>query len=242
MKTAAHRPRTAVLLFARSPRHEARAKGLGALHRARLQEALLRHTLDTLHSAQQHGAELVISSDDPTLATQARCPRFLPQRGRGFQARLLDALHRTAALGYSRIVLVGADTPSLSQRDLERALQSPRDAATIGPSCDGGFYLLSLDARHIQALAGLPWGQRDLAARLEAALRARGLCVSRLPMRRDIDTARDVRLEQGLLEVLCQRHLPPAAFPHQPPGWGDPPALRHQRLAARLQAARPPPA
>jgi glycosyltransferase A (GT-A) superfamily protein (DUF2064 family) len=243
MESAQHRPATAVLLFARAPHHEVRAKGLVGPHHTRLQEALLRHTLDTLEVARRHGADLVISSDDPRLAAQARCARFLPQRGRGFQARLLDALHRTAALGYGRIVLVGADTPSLCPLDLERALrQRPGDTATVGPSRDGGFYLLSLDARHIPALAGLPWGQRGLTSRLLAVLRARGLQVLQLPTRRDIDTARDLRLARGLLESLCQQHLPPDRFHGGRRAWATPHGLRHQQLARRLQAARPPPA
>jgi glycosyltransferase A (GT-A) superfamily protein (DUF2064 family) len=245
MSTLTPTHQTAILLFARSPRRERKAVGLRLRAGQRLHEALLQRTLCVLRGAEAMGADLVISCDDAALAREAGCPRWLLQRGDSFEARLLDALRRTAALGYRRVVLVGADIPTLSPRDLARSLQQGAQEATLGPSPDGGFYLLGMDLAHVDALCGLPWGQRDLCARLRAALRARGLTARLLPMRRDIDTARDLRLERGLLEDLSRQYLCAELFPSPPAEDLDrhpPRALSDQQQHTLRWAARPPPA
>lgn len=164
--------RAAVVVFGRVD--EAGAKSLSRFRdrRARLSELLLRRTLETVGRIPSE-VDVILALDGQVsgawLAPLRRHRRVhvLAQRGEGFEARLLGALEAARAEGYRRLAVIGTDTPGLSALDLRAACDST--SVVFGPSVDGGFYLLGLDAAHLDRLRGLPW----CTARLSAALRQR---------------------------------------------------------------------
>jgi glycosyltransferase A (GT-A) superfamily protein (DUF2064 family) len=240
----ASRSKTALLLFARAPARERKATGLRRYDAHRLHHALLLKTLDTLRAASQ-GAPLLVSTDDPrALAPHAPSATLLSQRGASFEDKLLDAFQQAASLGYERVVLVGSDIPGLCPLDLARALDAPQ--AALGPSADGGFYLLTLDLAHTHdALRGLPWGRANLAQHLHARLRALRLDVALLPTRQDVDNPRDVRQTRALLDdaaldfLGAPLELPPA--PSRAPSPDSPRAALRLRGLCAWVVPRPPP-
>ncbi len=72
---------------------------------------------------------------------------FLIQSGNNFKERFVDSLKRVRDLGYNQIVSIGNDSPSLSSEIIIHSfkkLDSGNDVI-IGPSFDGGFYLIGLN-------------------------------------------------------------------------------------------------
>lgn len=66
--------------------------------------------------------------------------------GSSFGERLKGAVSGIFQLGYQNIIIVGDDTPNLSASDLTKAHQNlEQKILTIGPSEDGGSYLISLN-------------------------------------------------------------------------------------------------
>ena len=62
----------------------------------------------------------------------------------------------------------------------------------VGPSEDGGYYLVGMTRLHRQLFLGIPWSSdRVMEETLKMAGRA-GITVSLLPMWRDVDTAADL--------------------------------------------------
>jgi hypothetical protein len=61
----------------------------------------------------------------------------------------------------------------------------------LGPSPDGGFYLLAT-ARPLRELSGLPWQRSDTLAQLLAALRQNARSVTLLAPLRDLDRPQDL--------------------------------------------------
>lgn len=191
---------------------------------ARVHAALLHQALRVAAAADPRAA-LVLAHEGPIdagigawIAAQRALGRevqALPQAGRGFEARFVGALEGAFALGYARVVAVGADIPDLSPRDLRRALQGRQVA--LGPAADGGFYLIGLQAAQLGALRGLPWQQprllRALLARLEALT---GASPRLLPCREDLDTQRQARRRWGALSEVARALL---RCPLEPPRW-----------------------
>ncbi|MDT0633134.1 TIGR04282 family arsenosugar biosynthesis glycosyltransferase [Rubrivirga sp. S365] len=70
-----------------------------------------------------------------------------PQRGRDLGERMLRAFVETFAAGYGRAVVVGTDHPTLPDAFFGLAFEALEDpmTAVIGPSSDGGYYLLGLN-------------------------------------------------------------------------------------------------
>ena len=94
-------------------------------------------------------------------------------------------------------IAIGTDCPELTPALLRRAAGLLRDHdAVLGPSDDGGFYLLGvrdLDARLFDAVA---WSGEQVAARVRSNVRALGWTLAELPTLADIDTEADLRAYQ----------------------------------------------
>lgn len=200
--------RTAIIVFGRSAEAEAKSLVPSTTVAARLSEILFRRTLE-LVSRRPTGSDLVLATDGPI--PKAWLSSLAPgsivhqhhQRGEGFEARILDALEHAKSLGYERLVILGTDTPSMSGFDLAQACRSAEPV--LGPSADGGFYLLGLNADQLPRLRGLPWR----TPRLLTALRARfaDLGLEHCPERSDIDHRGDVFRQRARLARLALRLL-----------------------------------
>lgn len=105
-------------------------------------------------------------------------------------ARMARALERALKQGAPQAVLVGSDLPGLDQTILEQALAAlERSPLALGPSLDGGYYLVG-QGRPAPGLLEAPhW--RSLAA-LNARAKALGLEPALLPPLRDLDTPDDL--------------------------------------------------
>ena len=188
-----------VILFARSPRREARAKGFSGPEGAELFAAF---AAGWGAAARRAGARLAISTPPEDLADWRRlsgigeagaAPFFFVQRGRRFGDRLEDAARR-AGEGSGNAVLGGGDVaPSDALlREAFEALENGADAVGA-PASDGGVSLLALSDRDLELLSALVARRRDVCARLLAALATRGRRVHLLRHARDVDGRSDVR-------------------------------------------------
>jgi uncharacterized protein len=125
----------------------------------------------------------------------ARC---IAQSGTGLGAALRSAFAAHFSEGYERAVLIDSDSPTLPSRILQAACdQLDTHDVTIGPSADGGYYLLGLRQSRPRLFEGIAWSTpRVYAQTLE---RARGLRVHPLDKWYDVDTPDDLaRLEADL--------------------------------------------
>lgn len=123
------------------------------------------------------------------------------QRGESLGSRIEDAVARGTAGGTAAVVMA-TDAPSLSGKDVERAARAMAAGydAALGPSPDGGFYLLGarkeLPAGCLERVA---WSTDRARGECCEALVKAGLRVSPEGLFRelaDVDTAHD--LEQWL--------------------------------------------
>jgi len=141
-----------VLVFARTPFLEARAKRMPA---ARALFACARARV--LAASAASGGDVVVAAPGapgpPPPGTIG-----LPQRGSTFAERLANALADARRLGYEEIVVVPGDVPGLDARHLRAAFARLRAGPTVlGPSPDGGVYLLGVRGEFGSVLAGVPW-------------------------------------------------------------------------------------
>jgi 2-phospho-L-lactate guanylyltransferase (CobY/MobA/RfbA family) len=120
----------------------------------------------------------------------------VPQAGDGFGERLERALHGALErAGRGPVLVVGSDVPGLGPRHLADALAHLADdprRVVLGPSPDGGFYLIAA-AAPIPGLAGAArWCRRDTLAALRRSLAAGGREVVLLEPLADLDRPADL--------------------------------------------------
>lgn len=225
------RPRC-VVVFARTPGVEARVKRMPAA--AGLFAGVWARVLA---AAAGSGADVLLSSPGLPAALPAGAT-FLPQRGPTFGDRLRNAFADARDRGYRQIVVVPGDVPGLRAGHLREAFRRFRAASTVlGPSPDGGVYLLGIRGDFEPVLAGVPWCTPFVCARLAANARAAVLLapVADLDSRRHLgalrsDPALDAELALLVAALLARTATPP------PPS----PALPSDPRSSPL-ASRPPP-
>jgi hypothetical protein len=141
--------RGCILLFARSPRQEARQKRLPG------SEPLFDLAAERVAAASgQLGLDLLVVGG----ARVSGVGRRLEQRGSGFAERLGNAFADAWALGYRQVLAVPGDVPGLALSELRNAWAAlERGRVVFGPSPDGGVYLIGVAGVRPDLLQGVRW-------------------------------------------------------------------------------------
>jgi hypothetical protein len=122
---------------------------------------------------------------------------------------MLRVLSALLAAGHGGACLVGSDIPTLPVDYLVRAaevLRAPGDRMVIGPSTDGGYYLIGLTRSHRRLFEDIDWStDRVLRQTLERAAEL-GLRPVVLPAWYDVDDVETLRRLVG--ELIEGRRFP----------------------------------
>lgn len=123
---------------------------------------------------------------------------YIPQTGADLGERLASATQWATEQGYTKIVLVGSDSPTLPIAYVSKAftLLDSRDVA-IGPSTDGGYYLIGFSATNIATTVPfifeeIAWSTADVFQQTVARIQSLKATIGLLPPWYDIDTAEDL--------------------------------------------------
>jgi hypothetical protein len=117
------------------------------------------------------------------------------QSGDNLGQRMERAFVRAFESGVDKAVLIGTDIPDLPGRIIKEALNAlGSHDATIGPSVDGGYYLIGFTATGFlpAIFNGLHWGHADVFARTMEIFNSHKRSVHRLPVWQDIDELADL--------------------------------------------------
>ena len=158
---------------------------------AGLAESMLR---DTVALGLSIGVDCTIGFDPPSeedYFRQFEGVRLAPQP-EGDLGERMSGVFETAPDSVS--VMVGTDSPELSATDIRRAFQLLESDADVvlGPTFDGGFYLVGFHAFERRLFEGVPWSTDST---LESTIRnaeALGLRVKQVSTRHDLDEPSDL--------------------------------------------------
>ena len=109
---------------------------------------------------------------------------------------LLHTIEQIFARGHASAVVLNSDSPTLPTAFLVEtaaALARPGDRAVLGPSSDGGYYLLGLKAAHRHMFEDIAWSTEKVAKQTLERAREIGLEVHRLPVWYDVDDVDGLR-------------------------------------------------
>lgn len=160
---------------------------------------------DTMTLAQSVGnVEVAImcpASDVDDLARLAGdSVRVVAQTGEGLAAGLTSVFAHFAATAQRRIIAFNSDSPHLPASVLQRAFEALATSdVVIGPTHDGGYYLVGAKATHPGLFNGDRMGTSSALETLLERVRAQGLSVRLADPFYDIDVASDlIRLDEEL--------------------------------------------
>jgi len=139
---------------------------------------------------------------------------LLPQRGEKFGERLYFAVEDLFDCGFESVCLIDSDSPTVPAENFQQAVELLRmseDRVVLGPSDDGGYYLIGVKKPHRHLFDQIDWStERVLIQTMQRATEI-GLELKLLPTGYDVDDG--VSLQRLRRELLANTTSADAA-PH----------------------------
>ena len=111
---------------------------------------------------------------------------LLPQRGEKFGERLYLAVEDLFQCGFGSVCLIDSDSPTVPAENFAEAvelLSTTEDRVVLGPSDDGGYYLIGVKKPHRHLFEQIDWStERVLNQTMQRATEI-GVAVKLLPTR-----------------------------------------------------------
>ena len=120
---------------------------------------------------------------------------LVPQEGADLGERLDNVLRQCLQSGYRQAVVIGSDSPTLPLIHLAQAfreLEDPEVDVVLGPSDDGGYYLIGLKSPCSPLFRGIVMSTSTVATETLERARGEGLRVACLPRWYDVDRPEDL--------------------------------------------------
>ena len=115
---------------------------------------------------------------------------YLPQNGDNLGERMKNAFMYSFEKGSKRTVIIGTDSPTLPLSYIRDAFDALNEVpVTIGPTFDGGYYLIGLSERNDTIFDGVDWSTSRVFSQTLTRTQElnKQLCV--LPPWYDVDTS-----------------------------------------------------
>ena len=131
--------------------------------------------------------------------------KLMAQRGETLGERLINAATDLLSNGFASVCLINSDSPTLPGEILKTAaswLAQDGDRVVLGPSEDGGYYLIGLKHPHHELFERIAWSTADVLAHTIERAANINLPVELLPTWYDVDDAATLRLLCEELSLL----------------------------------------
>jgi len=125
---------------------------------------------------------------------------LLAQRGDRFGDRLVYAAEDLFKLGFESVCLINSDSPTVPASNFIEAaneLAKAGDRIVLGPSDDGGYYLIGLKQMHWRVFADIDWSTSSVLDQTRQRAAEISVKVYELPSGIDID-------DEATLHRLCE--------------------------------------
>jgi rSAM/selenodomain-associated transferase 1 len=135
---------------------------------------------------------------------------FVPQDGKDLAERLDNVLTYYLNSGYGQAVVMNSDGPTLPVESIAQAfalLNEPDIDVVLGPSEDGGYYLIGLK-RPCSALFDIVMSTATVLQETLERAHQQGLHVACLQRWYDVDTSQDLQRLRAELDILPEAAAP----------------------------------
>jgi len=135
--------------------------------------------------------------------------KLIAQRGETLGERLINAAAELLSNGFESVCLINSDSPTLPGEIVKSAsslLAQDGDRVVLGPSDDGGYYLIGLKHPHHQLFERIEWSTENVLAHTIERAAEINLPVELLPTWYDVDDAATLHSLCDELSLLSDGH------------------------------------
>jgi len=128
------------------------------------------------------------------------------QQGKDLGDKMRQAFVDRFAEGYKRVVIIGSDSPSLPVSYINKALASEKDLV-LGPSTDGGYYLIAMSGKVSEVFSGVAWGTKHVLDETLKKIKGERASLELLPIWYDVDSPDDLKFLNTHLKLIAHSGL-----------------------------------
>ena len=135
---------------------------------------------------------------------------LIPQIEGDLGHRMATAMDQLLGQGYRSVLLTGSDLPTLPAQFFRQALTllgQPKTDLVLGPSEDGGYYLIGLQTLYLDLFNDMTWSTPQVFDDTLCRADRLGLTVATLPTWYDIDTPADLTRLRRIAQNDSTPHL-----------------------------------
>lgn len=182
---------------------------LGEERACTVAKLLLKHTMGVMEEVDAQRWISYIKAETTALHKEEGFEYF-EQVGDNIGDRMAHAMEVVFEKGYDQVILFGSDLPTLSKEILEEAFCALDESGTvIGPSPDGGYYLIGANREAFDPCffrIEAQWSTEDVYYATRAQMEKQGRSVAEITPLHDLDTKEDALrlLNSGVKNEIVQ--------------------------------------
>lgn len=189
--------RSALILFARNPElgkvKTRLAKTMGDVAALEVYKQLLLHTQQVTQSLEADKFVFFAEAFDASSFNIWDGYEIREQVPGDLGYRMLHAFQSLFQSNYTKVIIIGSDCPGLTTVILQEAYAALDTAdAVVGPSKDGGYYLLGMKQLLPALFSNKSWSTEIVLAQTIEALETAGYTFSLLTPLQDVDEEKDL--------------------------------------------------
>lgn len=133
---------------------------------------------------------------------------YYSQKGIDLGQRLKNAFKIAFENGAKKVVVIGTDSPLIEQKEIKDAFAKLNDReCVIGPSRDGGYYLLGLKKYNADVFKDIKWSTEKVFSQTVGKLEESNAKFLVLDFNFDIDNVEDLCVLKKELDKTSDLHL-----------------------------------
>ncbi|HEX4989263.1 MAG TPA: TIGR04282 family arsenosugar biosynthesis glycosyltransferase [Candidatus Binatia bacterium] len=181
---------------------------------AELSRSLLVDQLSNLRALDTADFYLAFAPDDAQLVMEKLAPpcfHLFPQQGDDLGARMASVFERLFRMGHKNIALIGGDLPPVPLGFFDQTyafLESLKKRVVLGPSRDGGYYLVGCNQLTPEIFQAMRWSHSEVLTETQNKLASLKVDYHLLPLWFDIDTADDLRHLESVSDNALKKAMP----------------------------------
>ena len=194
-----------IIVFVRTPElgkvKTRLAKSIGDVSALTIYKLLLKHTATVLHDLSFDKVVYYSEKVEENDFWEAKLFEKKLQKGVDLGERMQHAFETAFEQGYQKVLIIGSDLFDLKSIHITTAFEALENHdLTIGPSLDGGYYLLGMKELYPAVFKNKKWGTDSILANTLKDLQQQN--VKLLEALNDIDTFEDLQQQPKLLKKI----------------------------------------
>ena len=194
-----------IIVFVRTPElgkvKTRLAKSIGDVSALTIYKLLLKHTATVLHDLRFDKVVYYSEKVEENDFWEARLFEKKLQKGADLGERMQHAFETAFEQGYQKVLIIGSDLFDLKSIHITTAFEALENHdLTIGPSLDGGYYLLGMKELYPAVFKNKKWGTDSILGNTLKDLQQQN--VKLLEALNDIDTFEDLQQQPELLKKI----------------------------------------